>query len=62
MVEHNLAKVGVESSNLFSRSKYGLKKQKASLYCEAFFCLIFGGYIVTALQKSYVLDEHHKTI
>ena len=23
MVEHNLAKVGVESSNLFSRSKYG---------------------------------------
>ena len=26
VVEHNLAKVGVESSNLFSRSKYGLKK------------------------------------
>jgi len=28
VVEHNLAKVGVESSNLFSRSKYGLKKRK----------------------------------
>ena len=47
MVEHNLAKVGVESSSLFSRSKVNKTKSARAFMLEHFF------YFRSRVKKSF---------